>query len=190
MTKKQCRQVYRERRQALTPQQVLKLDDLLLIQFQRLSFYEDVQWLMSYYPLPDRAEIDPYLFTKSIQLTTPHLEIAFPVINTEQSTMQAHLVTDTTVLMNNEYNIPEPVNGEVLDPTLLDIVFVPLLAFDTNGYRVGYGKGYYDRFLATCRQDVIAIGFSYFDPIDKIDDANQFDIPLNYCITPQQLYEF
>ena len=182
--------MYKEKRQALTPQQVLKLDDLLLIQFQRLSFDDHVQFLLSYYPLPDRAEIDPFLFSKSIQLTLPELEIAYPVINIEQSTMQAYLVTENTVLMNNEYNIPEPVNGEVVDPTLLDVIFVPLLAFDTKGYRVGYGKGYYDRFLARCRQDVIAIGFSYFEPIDKIDDANQFDIPLNYCITPQQLYEF
>ena len=182
--------MYREKRQALSPQQILKLDDLLLIQFQRLSFNDHVQFLLSYYPLPDRAEIDPFLFSKSIQLTLPELEIAYPVINIEQSTMQAHLVIENTVLINNEYNILEPVNGEVVDPTLLDIVFVPLLAFDTEGYRVGYGKGYYDRFLARCRQDVIAIGFSYFEPIDKIDDANQFDIPLNYCITPQQLYEF
>ena len=182
--------MYKEKRQALTPQQVLKLDDLLLIQFQRLSFDDYVQFLLSYYPLPDRAEIDPFLFSKSIQLTLPELEIAYPVINIQQSTMQAHLVIENTVLINNEYNILEPVNGEVVDPTLLDVIFVPLLAFDTEGYRVGYGKGYYDRFLARCRQDVIAIGFSYFDPIDKIDDANQFDIPLNYCITPQQLYEF
>ena len=182
--------MYREKRQALSPQQILKLDDLLLIQFQRLSFNDHVQFLLSYYPLPDRAEIDPFLFSKSIQLTLPELEIAYPVINIEQSTMQAHLVIENTVLINNEYNILEPVNGEVVDPTLLDVIFVPLLAFDTEGYRVGYGKGYYDRFLARCRQEVIAIGFSYFEPIDKIDDANQFDIPLNYCITPQQLYEF
>ena len=190
MTKKQCRQVYKEKRQALTPQQVLKLDDLLLIQFQRLSFDAAVEWLLSYYAMADRAEIDPYLFSKSIQLSIPNLKITYPVINLAQLTMQAHLTNETTVMMNNEYNIAEPVNGKQVDAALLDIVFVPLLAFDRQGFRVGYGKGFYDRFLAKCRQDVIAIGFSYFDPIDKIEDAHQFDIPLNYCITPQQLYEF
>lgn len=190
MTKKQCRKIFKEKRLALTPQQVLKMDDLLLIQFQRLSFNQDVEYLLSYYALEQRNEIDPYLFNRSIQLSIPHLQIAYPVVNTAQSSMQAHLVTDTTVFINNEYNIQEPANGEEIEPALLDIVFVPLLALDRQGFRVGYGKGYYDRFLAKCREDVIAVGFSYFDPIDNIEDADQFDIPLNYCITPQQLYEF
>ncbi|MCY7422169.1 MAG: 5-formyltetrahydrofolate cyclo-ligase [Chitinophagaceae bacterium] len=190
MTKKQCRQAYKQKRMELTPHQILRMHDLLLIQFQRLSFDDNAEYLLSYYPMADRAEIEPHLFGKSIQLSLPDLKIAYPVINYEDSTLQAHLVTETTVLMNNEYNIPEPVNGQEIDASILDIVFVPLLAFDRQGFRVGYGKGFYDRFLAQCRQDVIAIGFSYFDPVDNIDDANQFDIPLNYCITPQELYEF
>jgi 5-formyltetrahydrofolate cyclo-ligase len=69
-------------------------------------------------------------------------------------------------------------------------VFVPLLAFDNDGYRVGYGKGFYDKFLAKCRPDVLKVGLSYFDAIDTISDRAQFDIPLNYCITPQRIYEF
>jgi 5-formyltetrahydrofolate cyclo-ligase len=69
-------------------------------------------------------------------------------------------------------------------------VLVPLLAFDESGYRVGYGKGFYDRFLQQCRKDVLTVGFSYFDAIDKIEDTHQFDVPLNYCITPHRIYEF
>jgi 5-formyltetrahydrofolate cyclo-ligase len=55
---------------------------------------------------------------------------------------------------------------------------------------VGYGKGCYDRFLALCRPDIIKIGFSYFEPINEISDTDKFDIPLNYCITPERIYEF
>jgi 5-formyltetrahydrofolate cyclo-ligase len=65
-----------------------------------------------------------------------------------------------------------------------------LLAFDTRGYRVGYGKGYYDRFLTECRPDVIKVGLSFFEPEKQIDDINRFDIPLNYCVTPQQVFQF
>ena len=72
----------------------------------------------------------------------------------------------------------------------VDLVLVPLLAFDTEGFRVGYGKGFYDRYLANCRADVVTIGFSYFGPVDKITDTGQFDVPLTYCITPQHTYEF
>jgi 5-formyltetrahydrofolate cyclo-ligase len=65
-----------------------------------------------------------------------------------------------------------------------------MLICDTKGYRVGYGKGFYDRYLAHCRKDVVKIGFSYFDPVEKITDTDQFDVPLTYCITPQHIYEF
>jgi len=70
------------------------------------------------------------------------------------------------------------------------LALIPLLAFDQHGYRVGYGKGYYDKFLSQCREDVVKIGLSFFEPVDNIDDINQFDISLNYCVTPQQVYEF
>ena len=72
----------------------------------------------------------------------------------------------------------------------IDLVLVPLLAFDKNGYRVGYGKGYYDKFLSNCRPDVIKIGLSFFDAVDEIEDIDDYDLPLNFCVTPQRLYDF
>ena len=55
---------------------------------------------------------------------------------------------------------------------------------------MGYGKGYYDKFFKECREDVVKIGFSYFDAVDAIDDVNAFDVKLNYCITPNANYTF
>ncbi len=80
--------------------------------------------------------------------------------------------------------------GDINRSGEIDLVLVPLLAFDKNGSRVGYGKGHYDKFLSQCRDDVIKIGLSFFDPADQIDDINQFDISLNYCVTPHQVFEF
>ena len=70
------------------------------------------------------------------------------------------------------------------------MVFVPLLTFDRDGYRIGYGKGFYDKYLAGCREDCIKAGFSYFEPIDSIEDLHEFDISLDLCITPQNVYVF
>ena len=70
------------------------------------------------------------------------------------------------------------------------MVILPLLAFDQQGYRVGYGKGFYDKFLSGCREDCLKVGFSYFEPIETIDDCNEFDVPLDLCITPQNVYVF
>jgi 5-formyltetrahydrofolate cyclo-ligase len=100
------------------------------------------------------------------------------------------LVNDDTVYEENDYSIAEPVNGIDISAEDIDAVFVPLLCFDSKGYRVGYGKGFYDRFLSNCREDVIRIGFSYFEAVDSIEDINEFDVPLNICITPNKLYEF
>lgn len=182
--------MYKEKRLALSAQEILKLADLLLIQFQRLSFNEDVQVLMNYFPMLDRAEIDTHLFSRFMMHLLPELHVAYPVIDFASGTMRPFLVDDETEIQDNVYSIAEPVNGSPIDEEAVDVVFVPLLAFDKAGYRVGYGKGFYDRFLEQCRADVLTIGFSYFEAVDKIDDANQFDVPLNYCITPHKLYEF
>lgn len=190
MTKKELRKIYKDKRLALAPQEILKLDDLLLIQFQRLSFDANVQVLMDYFPMVHNGEIDTQLFSRYLRYLVPGLQIAYPVINFSDCSMQAFLTDEETEVRDNFYSIAEPVNGIPIEPTDIDVVFVPLLAFDEEGYRVGYGKGFYDRFLKLCRNDVVTIGFSYFAAVDKIEDTNQFDVPLNYCITPQHLYEF
>jgi len=100
------------------------------------------------------------------------------------------LINEDTAYTTNQYGITEPKEGIELKPTDLDLIFVPLLICDEQGFRVGYGKGFYDKFLAQCKSDAITLGFNYFSPIDKIQDTDEYDIPLNYCITPEHIYEF
>jgi 5-formyltetrahydrofolate cyclo-ligase len=82
------------------------------------------------------------------------------------------------------------VDGLEVPVSKIDVVFVPLLAFDKNGNRVGYGKGFYDNFLAKCREDVIKIGLSFFEPEEIIDDVFKTDIRLDYCVTPFGINNF
>ena len=84
--------------------------------------------------------------------------------------MEHILLTDSTRIVCNSWKIPEPSEGIVFDPKLLEVVFVPLLICDLKGQRVGYGQGYYDRFLSQCKPEVIKIGLSLFDPIEAITD--------------------
>jgi len=107
-----------------------------------------------------------------------------------QGDLKHYLLADNTVLRTSTFGIPEPEAGIEIPETQLDVVFVPLLAFDVKGNRVGYGGGYYDRFLKKCRPDVIKIGLSFFDAIEQIEDVNENDIPLTYCVTPEKVYEF
>lgn len=189
MTKKELREQYRQKRLALTEKEKIKLDDLLLIQFQHLSF-DDVQVLLSYAPMEHTAEPDVYSCARYLQHQVPGLQVAYPVIDIATSTMQAMLVNEETKFIHNIYKIEEPTGGVIIQPEVIDMIFIPLLVCDKQGHRAGYGKGFYDRYLNQCREEVLKIGFSYFDPVETISDIHAFDIPLDFCITPQHIYEF
>ena len=108
----------------------------------------------------------------------------------EKNNLHHYLLTDSTLFTKNSWGIPEPLEGILINEQQLDVVFVPLLAFDKAGNRVGYGGGFYDVFLKNCRKDVVKVGLSLFEPVEKIDGINEYDIPLNYCVTPTNTYEF
>lgn len=104
--------------------------------------------------------------------------------------MVHYLLTDNTKLVVSPYGIPEPVEGIEVPSDKMDVVIVPLLAFDGNGHRVGYGKGFYDRFLAECKPGVIKIGLSFFEAEATSIPHNPTDIALDYCVTPERVYKF
>ena len=104
--------------------------------------------------------------------------------------MTHFLLTDNTKVKKNEYNIPEPVDGIEVPSKKIDVVFVPLLAFDKKGHRVGYGKGFYDKFLSECQTETIKIGLSFFEAEEFINDVHEGDMQLDYCVTPKTIYEF
>ncbi len=108
----------------------------------------------------------------------------------ETRTMTHFLLTDNVTIKKNEWNIPEPQNGFSVADNQIDVVFVPLLAYDVFGNRVGYGKGFYDKFLSQCKPNVVKIGLSFFEAEPIIEDAFELDIRLDYCITPTKTYQF
>ena len=189
MTKAELRKVYKEKRSRLSFQEVEKFTDLILINFQqiRLPF---ISYVHTYIASEKLGEADTSALTRYLEFKNPGLKILVPKIDITSGDMQHFHFNDEVELVNNAFGIAEPAGGETFSPDEIDLVLVPLLAFDKRGFRVGYGKGYYDRFLSECRQDVIKIGLSFFEPEEQIDDINQFDIPLNYCVTPQQVFEF
>lgn len=108
----------------------------------------------------------------------------------ENRTMNHILLTDNITIKKNEWNIPEPQNGFSVADNQIDVVFVPLLAYDVFGNRVGYGKGFYDLFLSKCKPNVVKIGLSFFDPEKLIEDVFTEDVRLDYCITPNTIVKF
>lgn len=187
MTKQQARNEYLQKRMMLTDGALRRLNDLLLIGFQQLAL-PPLQLTHTYLSMLHRKEPDTEPLIRYLLMRHPGMQIAVPRVVHKQL-VQVQL-TDALALLPNSWGIIEPQGGTEIEPEATDLVLTPLLAFDERGYRVGYGKGFYDRFLARCRPDVIRVGLSFFEPVPLISDTDQFDIPLNFCITPQQIYEF
>ena len=189
MTKDQLRAIYKTKRGSISETEKLKLDDLLLIQFQSFDISQ-IRNLFTYWPMEDHKEPNVELMARYLRLMLPDLQVAYPLTNGIDYSMQAILTNEDTEFKTNKWGITEPIGDITIPNGQLDLIFIPLLAFDQKGYRVGFGKGYYDRYLLHCKSDTIKMGFSYFEPVSQIADTNQFDVPLNYCITPQHIYEF
>ena len=190
MKKQYIRELYKEKRAALPPQLKTKLDDLLLIQFQSLRI--DIPSLvMTYSPIKFQNEFDPQMITDYCYFKNPGQQLFYPVMldGTKRSQIKSVVVHDETIFKTNGYGIEEPIDGIDMIPTEIDLVIVPLIAFDKMGNRVGYGKGYYDRFLKRCRKDCMKIGFSYFEPVEEIEDVNKLDVKLDIVITPDNIYQ-
>lgn len=103
--------------------------------------------------------------------------------------MKHFLLQENTVLKISAYGIPEPVAGIEISNDMIEVVFVPLLAYDQRGHRIGYGKGFYDRFLKKCNAEAIFVGLSFFGPEPEIS-FEATDVPLDFCITPKKILDF
>mgnify|MGYP000449792047 FL=1 len=189
MTKTDLRKIYRAKRNALSATEQAKYDDLLLIRFQQADI-PFVHTLFSYWPMEQMREPNVHLITDFMEFRNPELQVAYPRITADGQHMEAILTNEDTTFRQNKFGTYEPEQGEVISPDALDLVLVPLLCFDKSGYRVGYGKGYYDRFLKACNAACVKVGCSYFEPVEEICDKNEFDVPLSHCMTPQSIYVF
>nr|WP_315221169.1 5-formyltetrahydrofolate cyclo-ligase [uncultured Flavobacterium sp.] len=186
-SKKELRLHYKNLRKNLTPDQVEELSLAIANQVLQLPIWEKTYFHV-FLPIEEQKEVDTeYLLHL---LSGKDKEIVISKSDFETRKMTHFLLTDNTKIKKNEYHIPEPVNGLPVPSETIEVVFVPLLAFDVLGNRVGYGKGFYDKFLSECKPETIKIGLSFFEAETKIEDIFELDIKLDYCVTPWKIYEF
>ncbi len=195
MTKKEIRTEARKRRMALTPEEVLaqsqKITSLLL---SRIAIH---RYSVIHLFLPIRKNREPD--------TLPLLEILqrdFPAdIYISKSLENGEMLHTpyTSDLKKNRWGIDEPADvSEALDSAAFFrtfrreniLVLIPLLTFDKSGHRVGYGKGYYDRFLLHAGTHTTKTGLSLLPPVEQISDASPLDIRMDYCITPERVWHW
>lgn len=190
MDKATLRQQSLERRLQLSRSNYWSLTEDIMDQVKLVDWL-NYRMVHIFLPIRKHNEIDTFSLLNYFKVQHPQLKIVIPRTDfTNLSITNILYDHEYTILGRNKYDIPEPIHGKVVPNEEIDIVFIPLLGFDQKGNRVGYGKGFYDRFLSECRPDVVKIGMSFFEPIDEISDVNEFDIPLDLCITPEKTWNF
>jgi 5-formyltetrahydrofolate cyclo-ligase len=189
MTKKEARKHFKKKREALTPTSIEDLSLAIANQALQLSWLWEFATYHLFLPIAHKKEVHTDYVLHILQGKDKNIVVSKSYF--EDLRMEHFLLTEQTKLRLNKWGIPEPENGLKIDEKQLDVVFVPLLGADKNGNRVGYGKGFYDRFLAQCKTDVLKVGLSFFSPLNvSFEGVESSDIPLDYLITPEEITTF
>ena len=187
MTKAELRKIYLSRRKNLSAAERKAKSELISDAFFAKFDLRRIRFLHCFLPIEKFNEIDTRLIFERVWREFPHITTLLPRVNFQTNEIENLKFTSKTKLAQNQWLIHEPAHDELVESAKIDAVLVPLLCFDIRGFRVGYGKGFYDRFLRRCRQDCLKIGLSYFEAVEKIEDADDFDVKLDFCVTPEKL---
>ena len=190
MTKSELRKIYLEKRKNLASEEVTEKSLQIAEWFFRSFDLKKINFLHCFLPIEKFHEIDTKLIFHRVWFDFSHIETLVPRVNFETHEIENLKFTPVTELVQNAWMIHEPVHNDLVENAKIDAVLVPLLCFDKKGFRVGYGKGFYDKFLRNCRADCLKIGLSHFPPVDEIEDVNEFDVRLDYCLTPDEIFKF
>ena len=177
MTKADCRAAYKHIRDNLSPavraDKSARLRGLLL----GSEVYASAGTLFSF--LGFGSEVD----TKAIltDALAAGKTVAVPVVR-KKSAMDFLTITNLDDLLLNRFGVPEPLHGRIVYPCENDLMLVPGLAFGRDGYRVGYGKGFYDRYLSrVTRPRCVGLGFA--EQVADTVPHDNYDIALDTILT-------
>ena len=187
MNKKELRKKYKELRQFLSSEEIEDKSLAIANQLLRMDIWDKLYYHL-FLTIEEQKEINTEYILQI--LAGKDKEIVISKCDFATLGMTHFLLTDNTKIKKNSYNVPEPIDGLEVPDAKIDVVFVPLLAYDKQGNRVGYGKGFYDNFLNKCNPETIKIGLSFFSPEEKIEDVSKSDVKLAFCVTPDAIFSF
>lgn len=193
MTRKQLRKHFLQRRKQLSQEHIQLQSRQITDLFVKTFSLQRYSCIHTFLPAAQNNEPDTWLLIKFIWQHQPQIKIAVPIANAYDFSMSHYLLTPDVPLIHNKWNIPEPDTALAQKVSLpeIEIVLVPLLTFDKAGRRLGYGMGFYDRFLSQMPETVMRVGISLLPPSnDLIPDVEPTDVPLHVCITPKKIHYF
>lgn len=186
--KKDLRSAYRQLRKSLQPVMVETMSKAINSQF--LGWLEDKSHLEHFhlfFPIDRFNEVNTFYIKESLEQRDKTLYTS--QTNRGATELETLKLPKDAAFFMDEWGIPVPQESILVSPNKLEVVFVPLLAYDLSGNRVGFGKGFYDSFLGKLKPGVIKIGLSFYGPEERIQ-PDDHDVPLDFCITPEKVFTF
>jgi 5-formyltetrahydrofolate cyclo-ligase len=188
MLKSELRKIYLARQKSLSPAERREKSEAIANVFFQTFDLSVINFLHCFLPIGKFNEIDTNLILERLWREFPRVETLVPRVDFETNEIENLKFKNEMKLAENAWQISEPLHDEKVETEKIDIILVPLLCFDARGFRVGYGKGFYDKLLKNCRADCLKIGLSYFAPVAEIEDAQDFDVKLDFCVTPEGIF--
>jgi 5-formyltetrahydrofolate cyclo-ligase len=190
MFKAEIRKEFSKIRLRYNPSEMVEFSEAISKSFFVNIELKEVQNIHVFLPMISKNEIDTRIIVNKLWDEHSHIQTITSKSDFNEITMESLLFDDQTHFEDDEWGIPTPVNVTTFPDDQIDLILVPMLAFDKKGMRVGYGKAFYDKFLLKCKPDIIKVGVSILDPVDEIQDVLEHDVPLSCCITPSEFYDF
>ncbi len=181
--KLEMREHYLEVRKEIPLQQRKQWDEKILTRLRASITYRHSKDILLYASTPDEVDTEQ-IFDLAIK---DGKRVAFPCCNPETNTMTYRYITDRSQLTGRYFDIPEPSpECEECVPNNFTLCIVPGLVFDKDGYRIGYGKGYYDRFLSGFGG--VSIGLVYSALLLPKVPKGRFDRHVDVLISEKGVY--
>jgi 5-formyltetrahydrofolate cyclo-ligase len=188
MNKAELRRQYLEQQRALSDEERDAASKKIADHFFSGSDLSRIRILHTFLPIEKFKEVNTRVIIAKLWREFPHIQTVVPRVDFQTDRIRNLKFTHETELVRNVWDIDEPAHDDLVEDGEIDMVLVPGVCFDRQGHRVGYGKGFYDRFLRSCRPDCVKIGLSYWEPVESIDDVHEGDVRLDAVITsrPQE----
>ncbi len=190
MTKRRLRKLYLNRQMSLSEsERTQKSEQIKNVFFEHIDL-TPVTNLHIFLSILTKGEIDTGFILSELRERYPEITITVPRVDFENDVLEHLALSPETKLDVNHWGISEPTGENLIDEEEIDLVLVPLLCFDERGFRVGHGKGYYDKFLSRCSANCLKVGMSFFAPVKIIENIQEFDVKLDRCLTPRRVWDF
>ena len=190
MNKEVLRKVFLEKRLTLSTREWERRSQLLEDLFFNNIDLSSIQILHVYLPIEDRKEPQMWNLLGRLKEEYPEVKVCVSKTIWKDHSLVHYLLEGPDQLKLSKYGIPEPTTGIQIADKDIDMVLIPLISFDRKGNRIGYGGGFYDRFLEKLPKQCKKIGFTIATSLDYIPYNENFDIPMDACLSPLGFIEF